>query len=880
MSSFGISGTNAHVILEAATDVAESAVIQPDSDNLVVPWVLSARSVAALRGQAGRLLEYVESDADAVPGRIGSALLSSRSLLDHRAVVTGTDLADFATGLRALAAGRSTADVVSGKAIRRDGVAVMFTGQGSQRVGMAAGLHVRFPVFASAFDETCAALSAHLGADLAGIVLARTDGAAEQLDQTVFAQSGLFAVEVGLFRLIESFGLRPNFVMGHSIGEVTAAYVAGVWSLEDAAKLVAARGRLMQDLPVGGGMTALQATEAEVLAAIAELDVVVDIAAVNGPRSVVVSGALDAVAVVAAHFVESGRNIKQLRVSHAFHSTLVEPMMAEFEAAIADLDFRSPVLPILSNVTGERLTEEQATDPGYWVGHVRATVRFADGVNGLLGAGVHTVLELGPEGVLTAMAAQAVEIGDTPRPEFISTLRDGQDDVLALLAAVAQAFVRGVPVSWATMYEGVAASRVDLPTYAFQRQRFWPDTAAIRPAGTDSVDPESWAEDAPASPEVGLTGADKATVATLVRDEVAAVLRYADPDAIDADRAFSDMGFDSLTAVELRDRLCRATGLRLPATTAFDYPSLDTLARYVFDELTTASAADSRVSEVKSPSRGASDDDIAIVSMACRLPGGVSTPEDLWQLVFDGRDAIAGFPEDRGWDVDHLVDPEGSRAGTTYTRGGGFIEGIGDFDAEFFGISPREALAMDPQQRLLLESSWEVLERAGIDPESVRGHDVGVFAGTNGEDYSDLVHATEADRYGHVAVGTASSVVSGRVAYALGLEGPAISIDTACSSSLVAMHLAAQSLRSGECSLAIAGGVTLMSTPNSLIDFAKQRGLAPDGRCKAFAESADGTGWSEGLALVLLERVSDARRLGHPVLAVLRGSAVNQDGAS
>ncbi|MFE3617847.1 type I polyketide synthase, partial [Streptomyces anulatus] len=335
-----------------------------------------------------------------------------------------------------------------------------------------------------------------------------------------------------------------------------------------------------------------------------------------------------------------------------------------------------------------------------------------------------------------------------------------------------------------------------------------------------------------------------------------------------------------LTAVELRDRLCRATGLRLPATTAFDYPSLDTLARYVFDELTTASAADSRVSEVKSPSRGASDDDIAIVSMACRLPGGVSTPEDLWQLVFDGRDAIAGFPEDRGWDVDHLVDPEGSRAGTTYTRGGGFIEGIGDFDAEFFGISPREALAMDPQQRLLLESSWEVLERAGIDPESVRGHDVGVFAGTNGEDYSDLVHATEADRYGHVAVGTASSVVSGRVAYALGLEGPAISIDTACSSSLVAMHLAAQSLRSGECSLAIAGGVTLMSTPGMLVDFARQRGLAADGRCRAFAESADGTGLSEGVGLVLLERVSDARRLGHPVLAVLRGSAVNQDGAS
>ncbi|MET9969193.1 acyltransferase domain-containing protein, partial [Streptomyces sp. NPDC006356] len=587
VSSFGVSGTNAHVILEQAPadGTEETSGAAPPAHGLV-PWVVSGKSPAALRAQAARLLAFAEADPRLDVVSAGRALTTARAAFEHRAVIVADSRDELLRGLKLLSQDESAPQVVRGAKVSGR-LAVLFTGQGSQRLGMGRELYAAFPVFAAAFDEVCAELDMRVGRPLRELVFAAADDEG-LLDRTGYAQPALFALEVALYRLLESWGIRPDHVGGHSIGELTAAYVAGVWSLPDAAELVAARGRLMQALPARGAMTAVQATEDEVLPLLTER---VGLAAVNGPRSVVLSGDTDAVAAIADRFAAEGRRVKRLKVSHAFHSPHMDGMLAEFEKVAAGLEYHEPTLPVLSNLTGRTATAAELASPRYWVNHVRQNVRFLDGVRALQEQGVTIFLELGPGGVLTGMGQDCVT-GDTAKLAFVTALRTGVGEARAALTALAQLHVRGLAVDWSALLTGTR--RIDLPTYAFQHRTYWLEATTSMEATTEDAAPEE-TEHADATRKAlteslaGLSEDERlqklldlviaeATVAMALLEEPAV-------DTIEADSAFFEIGFNSLTAVELRNRLVEATGIALTPMLLFDYPTPEFIADFLNDEL-------------------------------------------------------------------------------------------------------------------------------------------------------------------------------------------------------------------------------------------------------------------------------------------------------
>ncbi|MFI8932616.1 type I polyketide synthase [Streptomyces sp. NPDC053474] len=840
-------------LVEAALRAGRPGPGRTAPDGPAVPVALSAHSPGALRAQAADLHALLAAEPDLPVVDLAYSLATTRPALAHRAALTGGDRARLADELLALSEGRLA---VPGPALSAadptDGIAFVFPGHGPQWLGMADELLAASPVFAEHLHACADALTPYVDWPVLDVLRGTTD--TPSLDRPDVGQPALWAMMVSLSALWRSWGVRPAAVIGSSAGEIPAATVAGALSLEDGARTVALFSQAQVHLLERGVMISVLASADEVRERLTRYEGL-DLAAVHAPGSVLVSGTEDAATELLAELAADGVRARSIDIRLAAHGRQVDAVLDLLGTDLAPLTPRPTDVPIYTATTGARVDPLTLT-ADHWCRNMRGTADFQSATRAALAAGHRLLLEPSPHPVLTRAVQETAEDAAV-EAAVVATLRRGKGSADHLAAALAELHAHGVLPDWEAVFAGRDARAVPLPAYPLHAA----PEAAPAPSLADRL------ADAPDRPELLLD---------LVRTQLAAVVGTLDT-AADVDAPLLELGLDSAGAVTLRNLLNAATGLNLPVSAVFDNPTCRGLAEHIGRVVLGAPAEDD---EPVALAAVEDDEPIAVVAMSCRLPGGVRSPEDLWTLLSEGGDGLTAFPADRGWDLDGRYDEGAERAGGYYQREAGFLHDAPQFDPEFFGISPREALAMDPQQRLLLEISWEALERAGIDAAEVRGSRTGVFVGAMTMDYGPRLHEAPADLEGYLLTGNTASVASGRLSYTFGFAGPAVTVDTACSSSLTALHVAVQSLRRGECPLALAGGVTVMPSQGLFVEFSRQRALAPDGRCKAFSASADGFGLAEGATMVLLERLSDARRNGHPVLALIKGTAINQDGAS
>ncbi|MGC5660312.1 beta-ketoacyl synthase N-terminal-like domain-containing protein [Micromonospora sp. WMMD723] len=861
-SAFGLSGTNVHVVVGAAPP----APALPDATSAPYTLLLSATTRRGLRETADDFADLL-TDRPVEPVVATAAV--RRTHHRHRLAVVGTTGEGLVAGLRAAARRQRHPAVRLGDPVA-DAPPVVFaySGHGAQWPGMGMDLYETEPVFRTAFDECDTALSGHARWSVRDAV---RDPDPAILRSTEIGQPALFALQVSLSRLWMSWGVRPDAVVGHSMGEIAAAHVAGALTLPDAARLVIVRSRTLQEASGSGRMASVDLPADELRPLLAERYPDLVVAAVNGPDAVVVSGPAEPLRAMVAELVERDVSAVELSVEYPSHGPLMQPYSERLRALLDDLTVTTPAVPLLSSTDAEDTGGRPDAD--YWARNLRQPVLFWPAVDRLLKEREPAFVEIGAHPVLGRAVRSALAHRDRVGPVVPSLVR-GEDAATVLATSRAELHVAGVPVDWAARWPAPVAA-VALPPERWAGSTYWLPGVARGEQGARTAEPTVAAAPVPpAGPpsavRVGTTGRPE-LVATL-QAALAEILGHPAGTSVGIHRGFFELGLDSVSALEFANRVQSAVGAVVDGADVLRCGTIDELAGHLLSSpVPVTPVTPAPPSTVVDPQRGT--EPIAIIGLACRVPGGADA-DGFWALLDQHLDPSGEVPADR-WDAGRLL-----ADGTTTTARGSFLPAVDGFDHRFFRVSPREARSMDPQQRLFLEVAWEALEDAGLPADDLRDSATGVFVGLNTTDYQQLVLGADTELDLYYGTGTCFSGAAGRLSYLLGLRGPSIAVDTACSSSLTAVHLACQSLRTGECRVAVAGGANVMATSTVFRAMSAAGALSRDGRCKSFAEAADGYGRGEGAGAVILKPLSLALADGDRVHAVIRASAVNQDGAS